>query len=274
MSSDGAYYSSKEGSVAPLLVVTTSSGSSDTTKPTPPADLVAAASTASAVDLTWTASTDDVGVVAYDVFRTDVQTAIGSSAATSFSTSVQPGVTYTYYVVARDGAGNVSDPSGTASITTATSSTLTFEPSDDTFVDATRPTASFGSMASLEVDNSPTKQVLLKFTVTGAQGRTVTSAKLRLYCLDPASAGGDFYRLSGSAWSEATVTWNSAPVAIGGSLGALGSVSAGSWYEVDVSSLVTGDDTYGIKITSSSSNGADYSSKEGAFAPKLVVSFA
>jgi hypothetical protein len=50
-------------------------------------------------------------------------------------------------------------------------------------------------------------------------------------------------------------------------------VVSGTWYEVDVSSLVTGDGTYSLEITSPSANGVAYSSKEGTagLAPQLVV---
>ena len=43
----------------------------------------------------------------------------------------------------------------------------------------------------------------------------------------------------------------------------LGSVSAGLWYAVDVSSVITGDGIYGLRIVSSAANGADYVSSEG-----------
>jgi len=54
-------------------------------------------------------------------------------------------------------------------------------------------------------------------------------------------------------------------------LASLGAVSVNTWYEVDVTSLVTGDGTYSLRISSTSTNGADYSSKEGAHAPELVL---
>ena len=48
---------------------------------------------------------------------------------------------------------------------------------------------------------------------------------------------------------------------------------AGNWYEIDVTSAVTGDGLVSIRASSSSTNGTDYNSKEGAagFAPQLVV---
>ena len=52
-----------------------------------------------------------------------------------------------------------------------------------------------------------------------------------------------------------------------------GAVNVNTWYEVDLSSLVTGDGTYSIRIASTSTNGVNYSTKEGAAgsAPQLVV---
>jgi len=54
-------------------------------------------------------------------------------------------------------------------------------------------------------------------------------------------------------------------------LASLGAVSVNTWYEVDVTSLVTGDGTYSLRISSTSTNGADYSSKEGTNPPELVL---
>jgi chitodextrinase len=91
---------------------------SDTTPPTAPANLTATATGPGQVNLSWTASTDNVGVTGYTVYRDGTQ--IGSTTtATSFSdTAAQPATTYNYTVVAFDGAGNVSHPSNTATVTT------------------------------------------------------------------------------------------------------------------------------------------------------------
>ena len=76
--------------------------------------------------------------------------------------------------------------------------------------------------------------------------------------------------MSDDSWQEETVTWNNAPAAETNLLAQLGSVSANTWYEVDVTSVVTGDGTYSFRI-SDSVGGADYSSTEGANAPQLVI---
>jgi acid phosphatase type 7 len=50
-------------------------------------------------------------------------------------------------------------------------------------------------------------------------------------------------------------------------------VVAGTWYDVDLTSIITGNGTYTIKISSTSTNGADHASKEGisGSSPQLIV---
>jgi hypothetical protein len=90
----------------------------DAQAPTAPTDLSATAASVSRVDLAWTASTDNVAVTGYDVFRDGVQ--VGSTAgATSYvDSTVAPGTGYTYTVRARDGAGNLSGLSAPVTVRT------------------------------------------------------------------------------------------------------------------------------------------------------------
>jgi len=74
-------------------------------------------------------------------------------------------------------------------------------------------------------------------------GKQITSAKLRLYDVDPASKGGNFYLVSDNSWQDGIITWNNAPVALTNLLASLGSVSVNNWYEVDLTSFITGDGT-------------------------------
>jgi hypothetical protein len=154
---------------------------------------------------------------------------------------------------------------------TSASSSLTFLPVEDAYIASGSPTINYGTVTSLQVDNSPIKHFLLKFVVSGLNGKQVTSVKLRLYNLDPSGKGGDFYTVSDNSWQEGTVTWNNAPAAQINLLGSLGSVSANNWYEIDLTSLIAGDGTYSLRISSTSSDGADYSSREGANPPQLIV---
>jgi hypothetical protein len=247
----------------------------DTTPPTTPTGLVAAIQVSNQinVNLTWTASTDNVAVAGYRIFRNGAQIAT-SSVLSYLDTTVAANTVYSYHVVAYDSTPNASGPSNVESITTPAQPTiLTFTPAADTYVQSDSPASNFGTASRLYVDNSPIRNTLLKFTVSGVSTRTVISAKLRLYCVDGAQIGGTFYRVADNTWTEGGVTWNNASAADANSLASLGAVAAGNWYEVDVTSLVTGDGTFSLRAISTSSNGADYSSKEGAagFAPQLVI---
>jgi hypothetical protein len=94
-------------------------GSGDTTPPSVPQNLQAGAPTASAVNLTWDASTDDTGVTGYDIFRNGSKLDTVGGAATSYQdASVAGNTPYTYTVDAFDAAGNISAKSAPASVTT------------------------------------------------------------------------------------------------------------------------------------------------------------
>ena len=79
----------------------------DTTKPTDPTSLTASPATTTSILLTWTASTDAVGVAGYNIYRDTVK--IGTSPYPAYSdTGLVPGSSNCYKVEAFDGAGNVS----------------------------------------------------------------------------------------------------------------------------------------------------------------------
>jgi len=165
-------------------------------------------------------------------------------------------------------------PINTATPTnTAASNVLTFTSIADTYVQSDTPTMNYGSANQFVTDNSPIRNMMLKFAVSGIGNKSVLSVKLRLYCVDGSPFGGEFHRVADTTWNEGTINWNTAPLADTGILASLGKVSANTWYEVDVTSLVTGDGTFSLKINSTNSDGAYYSTKEGlvGFAPQLVI---
>lgn len=89
----------------------------DATPPSVPTGLSATAVSGSSVDLTWTASTDNIAVTGYEIRRGG--SSIGTTSSTSFSDTGLSEITpYTYDVRARDAAGNWSGYSTTASATT------------------------------------------------------------------------------------------------------------------------------------------------------------
>ncbi|SDW48364.1 fibronectin type III domain-containing protein [Paenibacillus sp. CF384] len=100
------------------------SGSSDTSAPTTPTALTSTSHTDTTVSLSWTASTDNVGVTAYDVYYGT--TLAGSTSSTSYTvTGLTNATAYSFTVKAKDAAGNVSAASSAVNVTTSASSGYT-----------------------------------------------------------------------------------------------------------------------------------------------------
>jgi hypothetical protein len=92
-------------------------GGSDTQAPSAPGSLRSTGKTSSSVSLAWNASSDNVGVTAYDVYSgsNQVLSVSGTSATVS---GLAASTSYTFTVKARDAAGNVSAASNAVSVTT------------------------------------------------------------------------------------------------------------------------------------------------------------
>ena len=101
---------------------TITGGGPDTQAPTAPTNLAASGTTATTTNLTWTASTDNVGVTGYDVYQG--ATFLTTVATTSYAvTGLTASTAYTFSVKARDAAGNVSASSNVVNVTTLTPDT-------------------------------------------------------------------------------------------------------------------------------------------------------
>jgi len=110
-----------------IATATTSAGT-DTQAPTAPGSLSATAASSTQINLSWTASTDNVGVTGYRIERCTGSsctsfTQIGTTTtATTFGNSgLTASTTYRYRVRANDAAGNLSAYSNIASATTSAS---------------------------------------------------------------------------------------------------------------------------------------------------------
>ena len=108
-----------------VVSITTLAPVSDTTAPTAPTALAASGTTSTTTNLSWTASTDNVGVAGYDVYQGT--TLKGSVAGTTFAvTALTASTAYTFSVKAKDAAGNVSASSNVVNVTTLAASTVTY----------------------------------------------------------------------------------------------------------------------------------------------------
>jgi parallel beta-helix repeat protein len=95
----------------------TTSSAGDTQAPTAPSNLKVTGVDSGSVSLTWTASTDNVGVTGYRIYRDGKH--VSSVAGTLFTdTGLSSGKSYAYYVTAVDAAGNQSAASNQVSATT------------------------------------------------------------------------------------------------------------------------------------------------------------
>ncbi|HEY2923956.1 MAG TPA: DNRLRE domain-containing protein, partial [Candidatus Eisenbacteria bacterium] len=177
-----------------------------------------------------------------------------------------------------NGAGSAE--SGPVFTVTAAPSQVVLNPAHDTRVDSSIPTTNFGSSNYLRVKGfsvtSATHHSYLKFNVTGLTG-TVQSAKIRLYVTDESNDGGSIFTVSNNypgtttPWLESGVTWNNAPTIGGTPLDQKGAVALNTWVEFTVTPAISGNGIYSFGMTSGSANSAQYSSKEGANIPELVL---
>ncbi|MGG4555207.1 chitinase [Paenibacillus humicus] len=93
-------------------------GGGDTAAPTAPANLKVSGVTSSSVTLTWSASSDNVGVTGYDVYQGS-SVVLSVTGTTATVTGLAASTAYSFKVVAKDAAGNRSPASATVNATTA-----------------------------------------------------------------------------------------------------------------------------------------------------------
>ncbi|MFE0730137.1 discoidin domain-containing protein, partial [Streptomyces antibioticus] len=85
----------------------------DTQAPTAPANLAFTEPSAGQIRLTWNASTDDTGVTGYDVYANNELLTSVAGNATTYTDTRPASATVSYFVRAKDAAGNVSGNSNT-----------------------------------------------------------------------------------------------------------------------------------------------------------------
>lgn len=107
------------------LVSVTTTNLIDVDPPTIPLNLIASNETSSTLDLSWTASTDNVGVTSYEIFKDDVFL-VSSVTNSYYIAGLAEGTSYNFTVYAKDAANNTSLISNTVTATTTTGSADVF----------------------------------------------------------------------------------------------------------------------------------------------------
>ncbi len=109
---------SSEQSIEYVTSITEIGGSTeDTEAPTTPGSLTSSGITETSFNLSWTASTDNVEVTGYDIYKDG--SLLASSSNTTYSvTGLTASTAYAFYVKAKDAAGNISGSSNTINVTT------------------------------------------------------------------------------------------------------------------------------------------------------------
>ena len=162
------------------------------------------------------------------------------------------------------------------------SGTTTVTADADSTVREQQPDNNFGAATTLEVrsqNNGRNRRSLVHFALPALPpGCTVASASLRLFTVTVDA--GDVYQAysAGGAWTENGVTWNTQPATTGAPATA---TTAAGWVSWTVTGQVLGmysgsnngflvkDQTEGVTPPAANV----YSSREGANAPQLVITF-
>jgi chitodextrinase len=244
---------------------------SESTPPTTPTNLRATAQSGTKISLSWSAASDNTGLMGYSIYRDGVLVnTVGRNKLNYTDANLDPSTTHTYRVDAFDGSGNHSALSASRSATTQSTATYTFNPVADAYVSGDFATTNFGTSAVLKADTSPVFQSYLRFNVGDISG-TITKATLRLYTTSTSSVGYQIRRVNNQGWEEGSINLDDAPAA-GAVIGSSGNFTLGNWTSVDVTSLVTGSGIYDLALTTNSTATLNFNSREASSnQPQLIV---
>src|SRR5215211_1543568 len=134
------------------------------------------------------------------------------------------------------------------------------------------PTTNYGGDITLHADGESGSEIesFIQFTVTEGAG-PIQSARLRLYVTDNGTQDGPAVYATSNSWTEDSITWDNRPAPTSDAVDNKDHLSANSWVEYDVTSLITGSGTFSFVLVGDSSDGVIFSSREGEQPPQLVL---
>lgn len=174
---------------------------------------------------------------------------------------------------------NTTTPTNTATATPtntpAAITTLTFVTNADAYANQSNPSTNYGNATTLQADGAsdPDLESFIRFTVTGISG-TIQNARLRVFDTTNGSTNGPAVYTTDTSWTETGITWNNRPARTSGAIDNKGNISAGTWVEYEVTSVVTGNGTFSFVLAADSTDGAVFSSRQGSQPPQLVITLA
>ncbi|OHT46610.1 M4 family metallopeptidase [Flavobacterium tructae] len=188
--------------------------SNDTTAPTAPTNLAASGTTGSTTNLTWTASTDNVGVTGYDIYQGT--TLKGSSTTTNYTVTGLTALTaYSFSVKAKDGAGNVSTASNVVNVTTTAASLNYCNSQGNSTVDERIGKVVFGTINNTStgttgyenytaISTNAARGTAYTITITPVWTSTIYSEGYAVFI--DYNQDGDFTDAGETVWTKATST--------------------------------------------------------------------
>jgi chitodextrinase len=188
---------------------TNSAPQADTTPPSQPAALTAVPMGSTVASLSWSSSTDNMGVTAYIVSRNGTQ--VAAPVTTSYlDSNLSAATTYTYTVAARDAAGNTSTNSASVSVTTTASVADTTPPSQPTGLAA----AAAGSTGATLSWNPSTDNVGVTGYILRRNGVQIATSTATTYSDTALSAATTYTYTVAARDAAGNTSTNSASVSV------------------------------------------------------------
>ena len=187
----------------------------DTTAPTAPT-LSASGTTSTTTNLSWTGATDNVAVTGYNVYRGTTLLGSTTTATTYAVTGLTASTAYTFYVQAKDAAGNVSVASNIVSVTTLAASTVTYCTSQgNSTVDEKIGKVVFGTISNTSTGTAGYEDFTVlstnavrgtAYTITITPSWTATKYKEGYAVWIDYNKDGDFLDTGEKVWTKAAST--------------------------------------------------------------------
>lgn len=272
LNSGGAAFSYVDTSASVIDSGSIGCGAADITPPTVPTNVATSATSHTQIDVGWSASSDDVGVTGYSIYRDgSLAGTVGGSKLSYSDGGLEPSTTYSYRVEALDAAGNQSGQSTPPVSGTTLSPPASFIVTSeaDSWVDGSATSSNFGSSTQMRVDATPDRRAYVRFDVSGITD-PVISVTLRVNAASTHSGGFVANEVADDTWGEFSINYANAPT-VGSALGSSGPTSAGTYATVDVTQYVTANGDYSFALTPTNGTNLRLSPRETATPPELVI---